>query len=364
MSVSRIEKMLDLVSDLNCDALVSFRPENIFYLTGFWGESVIVCTRNSSNLIVPKLEAKRAEKAAPSCEIVTSDRGRSIINEVLNKIRDKKICSDCDDYPTTELMIKNMPQGSVIIDSEPFLTARMIKEKQEIEMIAKASEIIDKLYEICTKEIRPGQSESSLQATLVYEALKFGASLISYKWSINPFIIASGPNSSYPHAEVTDRVFNQSDVIVIDLTLRYGGYVGDATRTFFLGKPNPRVKEIYEIVKGAQQTGLDSLNSAQITGSVDEATRSVIEKAGYGSDFIHSTGHGVGLEVHERPWIRNGNVEEIQDGMAITVEPGIYIKDKYGIRIEDTVVVYDNRNSNDRRAECLNSFTKELVAIS
>jgi Xaa-Pro aminopeptidase/Xaa-Pro dipeptidase len=310
------------------------------------------------------LEAKRAEQAAPSCEIVTSDRGRSIINEVLNKIKDKKICSDCDDYSTIELLVKNMPQGSIIIDSEPFSAARMIKEMQEIEMIAKASEIIDKLYEICTKEVRPGQSESSLQATLVYEALKSGASLISYKWSINPFIIASGPNSSYPHAEVTDRVFNQNDIIVIDLTLRYSGYVGDATRTFFLGRPNPRVKEIYEIVKLAQETGLDSLKSAQITGSIDEATRSVIEKAGYGSDFIHSTGHGVGLEVHERPWIRIGNAEKIQGGMVVTVEPGIYIKNKYGVRIEDTVVVNNNSSTNYERAESLNSFTKELVEIS
>ena len=363
MSTSHIEKTLDLVSDLDRDALVSFRPENVYYLTGFWGESVVICTKNGSILIVPRLEAKRAEKAAPFCEIVTSDRGKPIINEVLNKIIGKKICSDCDDYLVIELLLKNMPQGSILIDSEPFYTARMIKEQQEIEMITKASEIIDNLYEICTKEVRPGRSERSLQATLVYEALKLGANLISYKWSMNPFIIASGPNSSYPHAEVTDRVFNQNDIVIIDLTLRYGGYVGDATRTFLLGKPSPKVKEIYETVRIAQQTGLDALNSAQLTGSIDEATRLIIDKAGYGNDFIHSTGHGVGLEVHERPWIRIGDIEKIQSGMVVTVEPGIYIKNKYGVRIEDTVLV-NNNSTNGERAESLNSFTKEPVEIS
>src|SRR5215831_14936562 len=190
MFANHREKTLALISDLQCDALLSFKPENIYYLTGFWGESVVVCTRIGSKLIVPRLEAKRAEKAAPQCEIVTSERGKSIINHVSNAVSGTKVCSDCDDYGVIELLLKNMPKDSLIINSEPFSTARLTKDIQEIQMITKASEIIDRLYEICTSEIRPGLSERSLQAILVYEAMRSGANLMSYKWSLNPFIIA------------------------------------------------------------------------------------------------------------------------------------------------------------------------------
>lgn len=362
MFANHRDKILSLVSELHCDTLVSFRPENVYYLTGFWGESVVICTRNSSKLIVPRLEAKRAEKAAPSCEIVASERGKFIIDQVLNEIRRRKTCSDCDDHVVIELLLKNLSKGSLIINSEPFSKARMIKGKQEIEMIAIASQIIDKLYERCIRELRPGQSESSLQAILVYEALRSGANLISYKWSTNPIIVASGHNSSYPHAEVTDRVFNKNDIIVVDLTIRYKGYIGDATRTFFLGKPSPRVKNIYEIVKVAQQAGIEALSSPQIAGNIDKVTRSVIDKAGYGDDFIHSTGHGVGLEVHERPWIRAKDPERVQSNMVVTIEPGIYIRNKFGVRIEDTLLV---KNNNTREpAKNFNSFTKELLEIA
>jgi len=362
MFANHRDKVLGLISELHCDTLVSFRPENIYYLTGFWGESVAVCTRNSSKLILPRLEAKRAEKTAPSYEIVASERGKPIIEEVLNQIKRRKICSDCDDHVLIEFLLKNLPKGSLIINSEPFSKARILKERQEIEMIAKASQIIDKLYERCIQELRPGQSESSLQAILVYEALRSGANLVSYKWSTNPIIVASGRNSSYPHAQVTDRIFGKNDIVVVDLTLRYNNYIGDATRTFFLGTPSPRVKNVYEVVKIAQQAGIEALSSPQISGNIDKVTRSIITRAGYGDDFIHSTGHGVGLEVHERPWIRADGEECMQNNMAVTIEPGIYIKNKFGVRIEDTLLVKNNFTGEP--AKNFNSFTKELIVLT
>lgn len=169
------------------------------------------------------------------------------------------------------------------------------------------------------------------------------------------------PNSSYPHAEVTDRSFSKNDIIVVDLTIRYNGYIGDATRTFFVGRPSARLRKVYNIVKNAQQAGIEALSSAQLSGNIDRASRTVIEKAGYGDDFIHSTGHGVGLEVHERPWIRFGDEERIQDNMVVTVEPGIYLENKFGVRIEDTLVV--KNIAKGEPPENLTSFTKEIIEI-
>jgi Xaa-Pro aminopeptidase len=361
MLADRRVKILHLVSKLHCDAIVAFRPENAYYLTGFWGESVAICTRNSSVLIVPRLEARRAEKTAKSCEVIASERGKSIVLRVLSEIGRRKTCSDCDDYSVIEIMLNNLSKGSLVINSEPFSVARMIKDKHEINMIAKACEIIDKLYEICVRELRPAQSESALQAILVYEALRLGANLISYRWSTNPIIVASGRNSSYPHAEVTGRSFSKNDIIVVDLTIRYNGYIGDATRTFFVGRPTARLRKVYNIVKNAQQAGIEALSSPQLSGNIDRASRTVIEKAGYGDDFIHSTGHGVGLEVHERPWIRFGDEERIRGNMVVTVEPGIYLENKFGVRIEDTLVV--KNIAKGEPPESLTSYPKEIIEI-
>lgn len=360
MFINRRQKVIRSMSELQFEAIVAFRPENVYYLTGFWGESVAICTEDSCKLIVPRLEARRAEMMAQSHEVITSERGNFMISRVLSEIGRRKVCTDCDEFSTIDIMRQDLSKG-LTISSEPFSIARMVKDEDEIKLITKACEIIDKMYERCIRELRPGQSESSLQAILVCEALKMGANLISYKWSTNPLIIASGRNSSYPHAEVTDRVFSKNDVIVVDLTIRYKGYVGDATRTFFVGRPSTRAKNIYQIVINAQQAGIEALTSSQLSGNIDKASRSIIDKAGYGNDFIHSTGHGVGLEVHERPWIRANDEETLHSNMVVTVEPGIYIKDKFGVRIEDTLLIKDI----DRGEPVinLNSFTKDLLEI-
>src|SRR6476659_2927117 len=161
MFANHRDKVLGLISELHCDTLVSFRPENIYYLTGFWGESVAVCTKNSSKLILQRLEAKRAEKTAPSYEIVASERGKPIIKQVLNQIKRRKICSDCDDHVLIEFLLKSLTKGSLIINSEPFFKARLLNQSQGIAIIANIYQIIDKLYDRCSQELRPGQSESS-----------------------------------------------------------------------------------------------------------------------------------------------------------------------------------------------------------
>jgi Xaa-Pro aminopeptidase/Xaa-Pro dipeptidase len=177
-----------------------------------------------------------------------------------------------------------------------------------------------------------------------------------YRSTLNPLIIASGPNSSLPHAQVTKRKFTNGDMITIDLTLRYKGYVSDATRTFGLGSISKEAVTVYEIVKESQKAGLKAVKPGRTCGSVDDACRKIITEYNYGSHFIHSTGHGIGLDVHENPNISSKNKEKMKKNMAITVEPGIYIPKKFGVRIEDSLIVKS-------RADVMHKFTKDLIII-
>ncbi|MFY3741094.1 MAG: Xaa-Pro aminopeptidase/Xaa-Pro dipeptidase [Candidatus Nitrosomirales archaeon] len=163
-------------------------------------------------------------------------------------------------------------------------------------------------------------------------------------------------NSSLPHADPTDRKIRKGDLVTVDLTLRYNGYIADATRTFAVGTIDSEKKKIYHIVKEAQEHGLNAVKAGAKCGAVDHACRSFIKKAGYGKYFIHSTGHGIGVEVHEPPWLRMKSDEILQKNMTVTVEPGIYLPNKFGVRIEDSVLV-------DKKVRVLNKYTKDLIIL-
>lgn len=351
----RRSNILRYAQESECSAVAAFEPENIFYLTGFWGEAIAVCTDRGMKLITPRLEYSRAEKKSIDCEVVPTERGSELISTFASEITNLKTCTDCTDSSTVESIRKH--GGNIIVDTEPFFKTRKIKDEDEIRVIGKAARILDKLYEICTQEIKPELSERELQAKLVYEAMKMGANPPSYKSTLNPLIIAGGPNGALPHAEVTGRKFRKGDMIVVDLTLRHAGYIADATRTFALGSATSQMQKVYEIVKDSQQAGLEAAKSGSTCGQVDAACRDLIRDRGYEKQFIHSTGHGIGLDVHEPPWLRMKNTEELKPNMAITVEPGIYIDGKFGVRIEDSIIV------NESRPRVLNKFPKELVVI-
>jgi Xaa-Pro aminopeptidase/Xaa-Pro dipeptidase len=338
-----------------CNAVAAFEPENVFYLTGFWGEAIAVCTENGTKLIAPKLEYGRAEQTSIDCEVVPTERGSELVSTFVSQIKNNKAVTDCSDYSTVESVRKL--GGNVAVNTEPFFQTRRTKDDAEIKVIAKASRILDKLYEICEDEIKTGLSERDLQAKLIYEGMKMGANPPAYKSTLNPLIIAGGPNGALPHAEVTDRKFRKGDMIVVDLTLRHAGYIADATRTFALGSATAEMKKVYSIVRESQKAGLAAAKADVTCGQVDAACRDLILERGYEKLFIHSTGHGIGLDVHEPPWLRMKNSEVLQSNMAVTVEPGIYLENKFGVRIEDSIIVTAGR------PQVLNRFTKDLLVL-
>ena len=339
-----------------CDAVAAFEPENVFYLTGFWGEAIAVCLQDGpTKLIAPKLEYSRALQSSTDCEVVPTERGNELLSTFVSQIKNSHACTDCSDYSTVELIRKL--QGNVIVNTDPFFMTRRIKDEPEMTIITKASRILDKLYEICSEQIRVGMTECDLQAKLIYEGLKMGANPPSYKSTLNPLIIAGGPNGALPHAEVTDRKFKNKDLVVVDLTLRHHGYIADSTRTFALGKPTAEMASVYEIVKQSQKAGLRAAVSGATCDQVDKACRDLITEGGYEKQFVHSTGHGIGLDVHEPPWVRRKNPELLQKNMAVTIEPGIYLEGKFGVRIEDSIIVSEGM------PRVLNKFTKELLVL-
>ncbi len=351
----RRKKLLKFCKKIDCDTLVALEPENLFYLTGFWGEAIGILEKGQkTTIIAPALEADRAKEESVDCEIIPTERGSEFLSTLISKIKSRKPCTDCNNFSMMNSLIQSVP--NIKHSSEPFTLSRIIKSPNEIQILKKASKTIDEMFDLCTKSIKSGQRESELQAILMSYAANHELFDTGYSSTMNPLIIAGGPNGALPHAQVTKRKFVKGDLIVIDLTLRYKGYVSDATRTFALGNVSEESKNVYEIVKESQKLGLKSVKKNSTCKSVDDACRSYIEKEGFGKYFIHSTGHGIGLDVHEAPTISINSKTKLSENMAITVEPGIYLKNKFGVRIEDSLIVKD-------KPVLLHKFTKELVII-
>ena len=351
----RRKNLLKHAQKIDCDTLVTFEPENLFYMTGFWGEAIGLLEKNGkTTIIAPELEVGRAISESEDCDVITAERGSGLISTLIQKIKKNLVCTDCQNYSTMLSLKKSIPHIKSSV--EPFYAARIVKDEKEIKILKKASKIIDEMFTICSKKIKVGQKESELQTILMTYAMEQGMFDTGYASTLNPLIIAGGPNGALPHAQVSQRKFKKGDLVVTDLTLRYNGYVSDATRTFGLGKISSQANEAYEIVKESQKLGLQSVKPNIDCKDVDSACRKYIEEKNYGQYFIHSTGHGIGLEVHEFPTVSYRSNTKLKENMAITVEPGIYIENKFGIRIEDSLIVKD-------RPIIMHKFTKDLLTI-
>ncbi len=351
----RRKNLLKHAQKIGCDTLVTFEPENLFYMTGFWGEAIGLLEKNGRvTIIAPELEVGRAKEESEDCNVITAERGSGLVSSLVKKIKKNRVCTDCQNYSIMTSLKKSVPK--IKSSTEPFYNSRIIKDEKEIQILKKASKIIDEMFEICSKKMKVGQKESELQTTLMAYAMDQQIFDTGYKSTLNPLIIAGGPNGALPHAQVTQRKFKKGDLVVTDLTLRYWGYVSDATRTFALGKISSQANEAYEIVKESQKLGLKAVKPNANCKDVDTACRKYIEKKNYGQYFIHSTGHGIGLEVHELPTVSYRSETKLKKNMAITVEPGIYIENKFGIRIEDSLIVKD-------KPLVMHKFTKDLITI-
>jgi Xaa-Pro dipeptidase len=210
---------------------------------------------------------------------------------------------------------------------------RMVKDEQEIESLREAGQKSDNAYKEALKHCRPGVTERQIASIIVSAITNSGAEL-----SFDP-IVAAGPNGAMPHHSPGNRPFQDGDIVILDLGARVDGYCGDITRTIAIGKASDEATKVYDIVRRAYQSGVDSVKPGISAESVDLAARSVIADAGYGEYFITRTGHGIGLDDHEHPNIVAGNKHLLRPFEAFSVEPGIYLPEKFGVRIENIATV-------------------------
>ena len=241
---------------------------------------------------------------------------------------------------------------SFIPAEELVMRLRLTKDQGELDALRRAASIVDVALQQALPHFRVGISETELAAELEYQMRKLGS-------EGTPFgtIVGSGPRGALPHGMPSDRKVQNGDLVVFDYGAMVDGYAADTTRTLAFGELSERSKEVYEVVREAQATAIQSIRPGVTAEYVDKAARNVIEKAGYGEFFTHRTGHGLGLDVHEFPSIVSGNDLTLVPGMVFTVEPGIYLPDQFGVRIEDDVVVTATG------VEVITTFTKELMTI-
>jgi Xaa-Pro dipeptidase len=217
-------------------------------------------------------------------------------------------------------------------DATDVLSAlRLKKDKAEVDAMRKAVQIAQDALEAVIPQIKIGMTEHELSSELVMQLLKHGSE------SELPFapIVSAGPNSANPHASPTERKLQAGDLLVVDWGAAYDGYISDLTRTFAVGEVDEEYKKIHAIVQESNAAGRAAGKPGAPCADVDKAARDVIEKAGYGKYFTHRTGHGIGMEGHEAPYMRGDNMQLLEPGMAFTVEPGIYLTGRNGVRIED-----------------------------
>lgn len=229
---------------------------------------------------------------------------------------------------------------------------RIIKDEQGVQALEKAALIADKTYEEVLNFIKPGLREKDISDKIKELLIEFGGESLSFE----P-IVASGPNSSMPHYNGNNRVIEDQDLVILDFGCVYDGYCSDTSRTVFIGQPTEEQLKVYEIILRANKEAEDAAKEGIKAEDLDRIARGVIEDAGYGKYFINRTGHGIGVEIHEEPYIKEGNKEILKTGMAFSIEPGIYIPGKFGMRVEDIVVIDGNGS------KILNKSNKELTII-
>lgn len=335
----RIDRLRMIIKEKGLDAVLLFKPENRRYVSGFTGSTgYALITRNDAKFIT---DFRYLQQAALQCiefDVVEINNQKSI-TDVLNQLSLKKIGVEEDfmtygqyrDYSIKLNETELVPLDGVITD------LRSIKSNDEIEHLEKAALIADEAFIHILEFIKPGMSELEVALELEYFMKKKGASSLSFE-----SIVASGKRSSLPHGVASDKIIEIGDIITLDFGCVYNGYCSDMTRTFVLGKANEKQKKIYDVVLEAQLKSMEAVKPGITGEELDTIARNIIIEHGYGEYFGHGLGHGVGLEVHELPRINSLSKTKMVPGMIITIEPGVYIPDFGGVRIEDLVLVTEN----------------------
>jgi len=346
-----------MVRELDADAVLVTAAPNVRYLTGLASSNaaLLLPADGEGLLATDSRYALAAQRDAPDLELLTersvevrlaAEAARRGVRKLAFEAHEMTVERHAEAAARAE-GVTTVPFGRKIEE------LRTVKDQSELELLATACRITAQALADALPQIRPGLSERSLGSLLDYRMSQLGADRPAFDT-----IVASGPNGAIPHHAPTDRPLRRGDLVTMDFGALYGGYHADMTRTVAVGKPAEWQRDIYDLVAEAQRAGIEALEVGAETGAVDAAARDVIEAAGHAGHFQHGLGHGVGLEIHEAPIMGYGRTGKLEDRVPVTVEPGVYLPGKGGVRIEDVLVVTAGGG-----ARTLTSATRELLVL-
>lgn len=339
------------------DCLFVTHPANWYYLTGFTGESGVLCiSHRGATLITDGRFTTQAKQEAPGVQIELQKGALyAAVGDWLKKRGVRRAGYDPEQWTVAQLKAVQASAGTKcrISEASGLVEAqRTRKSPQELAVMRKAAILAGEVVESALELIKPGVREIEISAEIEYQMKKRGASGPSFET-----IVASGKRAALPHARPTSKRLRKNELVVLDLGVILAHYCSDITRTVCLGRASNRIRELYRAVQEANQAAVESVRQGVTCGEVDAAARGVLEKYRLANYFIHSTGHGLGLEVHEAPRVARGQAIRLEAGNVITIEPGVYVEGVGGIRIEDDVAV------GVRGCEVLTRVKRDLIEL-
>lgn len=339
----RLTKLRERFEDLGVDALLVTHAQNRRYLCGFTGSAgSLLITQDKALLATDSRYWEQAEKQAPGFDVV---RLTKLLHTHLGELLEQAgsphrvgiesaavTLAEFDKWKELEIDVEWIITKDVV---EPI---RAVKDEAEVAAIRKAVALGDAGFDYLCSFIKPGMTEREIAWDLEVYLRTHGAESLSFET-----IVATGPNAAMAHHRPSERVVQKSEPILVDFGVVVDGYCSDLTRTISLGNGDPKFTEIYDVVQRAQQAALDGIHAGMIGKDADALARDVIEAAGYGDNFGHGLGHGVGLAIHEAPGASRMTEEPLPAGATLTVEPGVYLPGWGGVRIEDLVIVGEQK---------------------
>jgi len=320
------------------DAFFVSKPENVRYLSGYSGDDAYLLLAKGKRFLITDsryyLQAK--EDVKDFNILIAKGTVSDLLAGLSAKLKIKRFAFESAylPYVAYELIREKLGGVDLLPLADTIEDLRRIKDSVEIALIKDSVAILERAVLYFERMLRPGLSENELASSTEYFIRA-----ASGEWASFEIIVASGPNSAFPHARPSDRIIRSNDMVLLDLGVSYKGFKSDLTRVFFLGRINAKQKKIYSIVKEAQRRSIKAIKPGAKISEIDGIARGFINAKGFRGKFGHSLGHGIGLEVHEGPSISSRNHAELRPGMVFTIEPAIYLPNWGGIRIEDMVLV-------------------------
>ncbi|NLL04533.1 MAG: aminopeptidase P family protein [Clostridiaceae bacterium] len=352
----RLKELRSKLSQKGLDGALIAKRENYIYMSNFTGTFAnLLITHDKAILVTDFRYVEQAKEEAQLFDVIQYQGSLTVtLNDLVssNNIKNLGFEEDYLTYKNYDDLLKKLSISKLLPLGRAIEFLRLIKDSEEIQVIREAVRIADEAFSHVLKYIKPGVSETEVAAELEYYIKVQGARGPSFDT-----IVASGLRSSLPHGVASHKIIEIGDAVTLDFGAIYKDYCSDMTRTVFVGQPKEELKQIYEIVLKAQKAGVEGAVK-NLTGSeIDSIARNIISDAGYGEHFGHSLGHGVGLEIHEDPRLSQLGSLKMNNGMVVTVEPGIYVSGLGGIRIEDMIVI------NEDKPMVLTASTKEMIIL-